>query len=295
MDRRSFLVSLVGALSLRPTLAAQGSIAAAPADAWPHFRGTAALTGVSSSHVPSTLKRLWVWEAGPNMAIDSSPAIVGGVVYVGTGAGELVAVGLADGKLRWRYKAAESIGESSPAVAAGRVFIGDLDGAVHAVNVSDGKRIWTYKTKSEIKSSPTVAADLVLIGSYDGVLYGLGAADGKLRWSVKTENYVHGTPAIADGTAHFAGCDEVFHAVRVRDGQKLFDASATAYTGASVALVNGVGYFGTFDNQVIAFDVKTRRVKWQYEHPERKFPFYSSAAVADGAVVLGGRDRMVHA
>ncbi len=34
---------------------------------------------------------------------------------------------------------------------------------------------------------------------------------------------------------------------------------------------------------------------WRYEHPDRKFPFYSSAAVVDGTVVLGGRDRMVHA
>ena len=51
--------------------------------------------------------------------MDSSPAIVDGVVYVGTAAGELVALALTDGALRWRYKAGESIGESSPAVAGG--------------------------------------------------------------------------------------------------------------------------------------------------------------------------------
>ena len=62
------------------------------------------------------------------MAVESSPAIVGGVVYVGTAAGELVALDLAGGALKWRYKAGESIGESSPAVAGGRVYIGDLDG-----------------------------------------------------------------------------------------------------------------------------------------------------------------------
>ena len=65
------------------------------------------------------------------------------------------------------------------------------------------------------------------------------------------------------------------------DGSKLFDASATAYTGASVALAGGVGYFGTFDNQVIAFDLKTRRVTWRYEHPDRKFP----------VLFVGGGDR----
>ena len=36
-------------------------------------------------------------------------------------------------------------------------------------------------------------------------------------------------------------------------------------------------------------------MRWRYEHPDRKFPFYSSAAVIDGTMVLGGRDRMVHA
>ena len=135
MDRR---VSRVAAARSR-CRGCLAQAAAAPADAWPHFRGTPALTGVSASTVPPSLKRQWVWEAGADVPVDSSPAIVGGVVYVGTAAGELVALALADGTLRWRYKAGESIGESSPAVADGRVFIGDLDGAVHAVNAADGK------------------------------------------------------------------------------------------------------------------------------------------------------------
>jgi eukaryotic-like serine/threonine-protein kinase len=140
-----------------------------------------------------------------------------------------------------------------------------------------------------------VSGALALMGSYDGGLYAFGAADGKPRWTVKTENYVHGTPSLSGGNAHFAGCDEVFHAVRLRDGREMFTTSATAYTGASVAIVKDVAYFGTFENEVIALDLAKRRVLWRYEHPDRKFPFYSSAAVVDGLLVLGGRDRMVHA
>jgi outer membrane protein assembly factor BamB len=60
-------------------------------------------------------------------------------------------------------------------------------------------------------------------------------------------------------------------------------------------MINNVAYFGTFDNQVLALDLQSRKVLWRYEHPDRKFPFYSSAAVIDGTVVLGARDRMVHA
>ncbi len=135
----------------------------------------------------------------------------------------------------------------------------------------------------------------MLIGSYDGSLYGLNIADGKPRWSFATDNYVHGVPCVVNGVAHFAGCDEVFHAVRVSDGKEAFQTSATAYTGASVCIVDNVAYYGTFDNQVIALDLGKKAVKWRYEHPDRKFPFYSSAAVIDGTMVLGGRDRMVHA
>lgn len=42
-------------------------------------------------------------------------------------------------------------------------------------------------------------------------------------------------------------------------------------------------------------DLRARRIAWRYVHPDRHFPFYSSAALAEGKVVLGGRDRMVHA
>jgi outer membrane protein assembly factor BamB len=62
-----------------------------------------------------------------------------------------------------------------------------------------------------------------------------------------------------------------------------------------VALADGTAYFGTFDNEVLALDLKTHSFKWRYKHPEREFPFYSSAAVSGGRVVVGGRDKMIHA
>src|SRR5207244_4672329 len=58
-----------------------------PADNWSQFRGNHRLTGVSQSNVPRTLKLLWTYEAGNS--IDSSAAIVGGTVFVGSQKGEL--------------------------------------------------------------------------------------------------------------------------------------------------------------------------------------------------------------
>ena len=268
---------------------------ASPTNTWAQFRGDTSLTGVSASAVPDDLELLWTFEAGES--IDSSAAIADGTVYVGAYTGELIALDLDTGDVRWRYRASErmGIGESSPAVGDGRVFVGDLAGVLHAVDANTGDQLWTYPTQGEIKSSPVLVGDRVLIGSYDGYLYGLDAATGELVWQVETQNYVHATPAVIDGVAYFGGCDETFHGVRVSDGVEVVSVPAGAYTAASSAVRDGRAYFGTFDNEVISLDLTTHEILWRYEHPERHFPFYSSALNVDGTVVIGGRDRMVHA
>ena len=267
-----------------------------PADNWSQFRGNHSLTGVSQSNVPASLKQLWTYDAGD--AIESSAAIVGGTVFVGTqkgGEGELVALSLENGSVYWKFPTGSPIGESSPAYGNGVVYIGDLGGWLNAVNASNGRKLWAFKAGGEIKSSPVVVGDRVLIGSYDEHLYCLSARDGSVRWRFKTNGPVHSTPGIADGLAFVAGCDELFRAIRISDGQQVFNVSSGAYTGASPAIRDGSAFYGTFDNQVLGVSLTERKIVWQYEHPQRKFPFYSSAAVTPTRIVLGGRDKLVHA
>jgi len=233
---RQFVNSSILVSVFVSALTAQGpQPAAAPANAWRQFRGTPRLTGVSAATPPATLKLLWTYDAGD--VIDSSAAIADAVVYVGGGNGDLIALDLASGKLRWKYTTGNLIGESSPAVGPDAVYIGDLGGIVHAVSLRDGTRLWTFKTGSEIKSSPVFvravggASDIVLIGSYDGHLYALDARTGRLRWKVLTNGQVHATPAVQDGLAFIAGCDAVFRAIRVADGTEVYQIESGAYTG----------------------------------------------------------------
>jgi len=275
-----------------PTLAgAQKS--SAPPDAWPQFRGNPSLTGVAVSAPPATLKLLWKYEVGD--VIESSAAISDGVVYLGAGNGDLVALDLATGILRWKYSARNLIGESSPAVGRDAVYIGDLTGILHAVGIRDGKLLWTFKTGSEIKSSPVVVNDLVLVGSYDSHLYALDARTGTLRWKVATQGPVNATPAVRGGLTFIAGCDGKFRAIRVTDGRQQYEIVSGAYTGASPALDEDRAYFGTFNDEVLALDLKGRKIAWRYRDPARAFPYYSSAALSNGRVIVGGRDKVVHA
>jgi hypothetical protein len=190
------------------------------ADDWPQFRGNPQLTGVATSAVPGTLKLLWTYEAGDG--IQSSAAIADGAVYVGVESADLLAIDLATGKLRWKYRAQDGIDESSPLVHDGVVYVGDIAGTLHAVRAADGKALWTFKTESEIRSSPVISGDRVFIGSYDGNLYCLSVKDGKVLWKFTTSSYVHATPAIAGGLIYIAGCDEIFRGLRIADGKEMF-------------------------------------------------------------------------
>jgi len=263
-----------------------------PPETWPQFRGSHQQIGVSVSGVPRDLRVVWTYEAGES--IESSAAISNGVVYVGSQSGELAALNLSNGSVRWKYRATGPIGESSPCVANGVVYIGDLNGTVHAVKASDGRALWTFKTQGEVKSSPVVVGDRVLIGSYDEHLYCLAAANGALLWKFRTHGPVHCTAGVSNGVAHIAGCDETFRAIRISDGRQLFSVASGAYTGASPAIVGQTAYYGTFNNDVLAVSLTTRRIRWRYVNRKRQFPYYSSCGVIEGRVVVGGRDKMVH-
>ncbi len=286
-------VPSMGARGLQAPTRTPVASAAPAADTWPQFRGNPALTGVAQGSLPDTLSVKWTYEAGD--AIESSAAIAGGRVFVGAATGHLLALNLEDGKLLWKYAVEHAVGESSPAVAQGLVFVGDLGGVFHAVHASDGSRAWTFKTATEIKSSPVVIGDRVLIGSYDAKLYCLSLKDGKLLWELQTDNYIHATPAVVDGMVYLAGCDEVLHVVRLADGKEVQTIPFGGNTGASTAIVGTRAYFGTFNNEVLAIDVASKKPLWRYEHKERHFPFYASAAVVNGLVIVGGRDKMIHA
>jgi len=69
-------------------------------DAWPRFRGSAALLGVADAALARPLELAWSFEAKDGVA--SSAAIVDGSVYVGSRDGVLSAIDLATGKARWQ-------------------------------------------------------------------------------------------------------------------------------------------------------------------------------------------------
>jgi outer membrane protein assembly factor BamB len=68
-----------------------------------------------------------VWTMMTRARIDSSPVIVNGRIYVGSGDGKLYVVDATSGKTVFEFEAGGPL-TASPAVADGRLVIGSVDG-----------------------------------------------------------------------------------------------------------------------------------------------------------------------
>lgn len=264
----------------------------ASSDDWLSFRGNSQLTGVAPGELPENLELLWTFETEDG--IESTAAIATGTVYVGSLDGYLYALNLENGELQWKYQASGEI-KSSPTVFRNVLHFGDGMGVFHAVDAQTGERKWTFEAEAEIISSANVAQDRLLFGAYDQYLYCLSAEDGKLIWKFETEGYVHGTPAIINGAVVISGCDGYLRLINIADGVEQQKIGLGDYVAASPAILEDRAYAGTFGNQVWCAELQNSEILWEYEHPERHFPFYASAAVTADIVVIGGRDKIVHA
>jgi outer membrane protein assembly factor BamB len=92
-----------------------------------------------------------------------------------------------------------------------------------------------------------------------------------------------------------AGCDGYLRVIDTASGAVAHSLPVGGYVGASPALAGGCAYVGTFENEVLAVELDSERVLWRYSNPERHFAFYSSPAVTEELVLVGGRDKQLHA
>jgi len=271
------------------SLACVFPVFAAAAD-WPLHRANANQTGVSDEKLPDKLAIRWEFKA--KNSVEGAVVIADGIVYAASSDKFLYAIDLKTGQEKW--KAQLNILTASPGVHGNRVYVGDADGKFYCLDRADGKVIWTFETEGQITAAPNFAGDNVLIPAHDSTLYCLDK-DGKKVWDFRIEGPIYGGVAVADDKTFLAGCDSMMHVLDVKTGKELGNVDLKGQSGAAAAVLGDRLYVGTMSNQVLAINLKTLRIVWEFEAPKRKQPFYASAAVTDDLVIIGGRDNKVWA
>src|SRR6202521_683144 len=223
------------------------------------------------------------WSYTTGSGVFSSPAVVNGVVYFGSGDSNVYALNAHTGARIWNYTTGLVAG-TSPAVANGVVYIGSWDNNLYALNAHTGAKVWTQSI-SDVLSSPAVANGAVYVGSEDGNIYALNARTGAKLWSYQTGSCCGvSSPAVANGVVYIGSADRNIYALNARTGAKLWSYSTGDQVSSSPSVANGGVYIASQDHNVYALNSRTGAKLWSYSTGD---PIFSSTAVANGLVYFG--------
>ena len=204
----------------------------------------------------------------------SSPVVVQGAVYFGSGDGNLYALDAATGQLKWKFKTGDVV-HASPAYADGVLFVGSWDSYFYAVDAATGKEKWRFHGGEDplihnqvgFQSSAAVVDGVVYVGCRDSNLYALEAATGKEKWKFFNElSWVIVSPAVAQGKVVFAPSDSsLFHIADAGTGKGLLKQQDKAFMFSSPVVAGDVVLIGVVNGTLQARDLKTGEPLWDFQ------------------------------
>jgi outer membrane protein assembly factor BamB len=283
---------------------------------------------VLNTSTVGSLDLLWSYTTGA--AVPFSPAVVNGVVFVGSNDGNIYALKASTGSKVW-----SNGGEGSPAVGNGDVYVGQ--GSISALSAATGALLWSSRTNDGSVAAYTLADGVVYVGANDED-YAVEASDGTQVWQAHwgyadassmafananvyfctTNALVYAlqsatgsgpgglplwsapcapgsqtssSPAVADGVVYVSNLGEV-DALNATTGAQLWAYTTSGNGGSSPAVANGVVYDGENDNKVYALNATTGALLWSYTTGGI---VTSSPAVANGVVYVGSEDNKLYA
>ncbi len=262
----------------------------------PMFRADPARTGQLPGSGPAGDPELsWSLDTGDDA--DSTAAVVGGVLYVGSSSGTLFALDAATGDEVWTFATEGQPIQSSPAVVDGVVYIGSYDAGVYALEAETGEELWRFETGDAVRSSPAVVDGLVYIGSGDGNVYAIDAETGEEAWRVETGGEVYSSPAVVDGVVYVGSQAGGLYALEAETGDELWLVETGGSVWSSPAVVGGIVFFGVdlgsdVPGAVVAVGAEDGEEVWRFETGDR---VWSSPAVVAGVVYAGSQDGNLYA
>jgi len=270
------------------------------ADDWPMFGHDLMHTGYSMSKAPDTNKTLWKYRTGH---FPGAPAVVDGVVFVGSYDNKTYALNASTGDEIWSRKLGGNVWHS-PAVAYGMVFVNCGDNRTYALDAATGELVWSYETGDYrvVGSSPAVAYGMVFIAASKtrfppqprapAKVYALNASTGAKIWSYMIDDQVFCSPAVAEGKVYIGSNDANVYALDAYTGNKLWSYQTGRLVQSDPAVAYGLVFIGSGDNRTYALNATTGELIWNYTTGDG---VHSAPAVADGKVFFGSLDKTIYA
>jgi len=188
--------------------------------------------------------------------IRSSPASDGVVVVFGCDDGDVYAVGIDDGKLRWTAKTGGSV-LASPSVTLGKVFVGSLDNTFYAFDAGSGKLVWKQPLDAKIYSSQAVDDHAVFVGTSGRRVFCLDAQTGRVLWRAPTNSVVNAAPLVSGGAVYVGSLDKTLYAFDCASGELLWQYKSEGRIKTMPLATGQYLFLFAEDRSVIAFKHST--------------------------------------
>lgn len=231
--------------------------------------------------VPSwTVARAWSLGLGgvdDVQRLALAPAIEGEQVFLAGPRGEVVAVGLADGRARWKAEVDRNL-SAGPGVGMGLVVVGSPEGHVFALDAGGGGLRWSVRVNGEILAAPAVGPGRVVVHTVDGRIHALNATDGALAWTYEQPAprlTLRGSapPVIEGGQVYCAFDNGKVAALTLETGDLLWSATVSAPGGrteidrlvdidSAVAVAEGEVYAVGFQGRAAMIDRESGQLWW---------------------------------
>ncbi len=123
-----------------------------------------------------------LWSLACAGSIRSTPALSGNSCYLTTTTGNLYAIDMQDGAVKWKKQLSGPLYQSA-AVDDSLVVAGSTDHYIYGLRAEDGTLKWQFKIQAPISTDPIICGHSVIFGSMDKTLYALDKRTGEQIWS----------------------------------------------------------------------------------------------------------------
>ena len=285
--------------------AASACYSIASPDGWadPVFSGTtvyfSANRGQLEAYDRAAQKLLWQFPASGNKQLKldgvySTPVLDpnGSLLYFGAYNGNVYALDTSNGQMRWQFDTGAAL-IGGILLRSGTLYLGNSNGRFVALRSSDGHQLWEKQAGKRIWSTPIDAGNLVIVASMNSDVYAFDAQNGNLAWkSTVASAAVASTPSLDGSTLTFGAFDKRFYAVHDNNGDRIWQSPAAGNWFWTKGLLSGDNlYAGNLDGYLYAFDSSTGALRWRVNLGA---PVRSSPALANGVLVVAGRNGMIH-
>ena len=222
-----------------------------------------------------------------------SPALGGGLVYFTSSDGDVYALEMETGALKWSFEGGKEIW-AGPAWADGTLYVGSADKNLYAFDAATGDQRWHFTAGGAIYTTPYINGDLVYFGALDNKVYAVDTESGAEVWTYQTGNWVWAGPVENGGLLYAASLDHSLYALDAASGALRWAFEAGDMIPASPVIADGVVFLAAREAGVYALEAETGGQLWHYPE-EGVLTVLASPAVADGLVYVNADDGKLYA